>query len=412
MPARDFDLILYGATGFTGALVAAYLAEHAPDGLRWALAGRNLPKLEGVRDRLGLSVPLLQADSHDDASLDALAARTRVVCTTVGPYLRHGFGLARACAEAGTHYTDLTGEVPFMQRTVGALHEVATRSGARIVHTCGYDSIPSDLATFLLQEAMTADGSPAQTVRTYVGPSRGGVSGGTMASMMEIMRLAEDRAARRAMADPYALDPADDRGSADTWDDLRPQADDLVEQWVAPFFMGPVNTRVVRRSHALLGRPWGAAFSYTEVMATGPGLKGAATAWGITAALGAFVGAASKPALRELLERRVLPAPGQGPDEATRERGFFRHLTVGVGRDPSARRMVRVVGHQDPGYGATALMLSEACLALAMQEADLPDVAGVLTPSVGMGHVLADRLRAAGMTWDVLPWPSDGAPRP
>jgi len=412
MPDRDFDLVLYGATGFTGALVAAYLAHHAPDGLRWAIAGRNPTKLSAVADRLGLDVPRLTADSADEASLDALAARTRVVCTTVGPYLRYGFGLAKACAEAGTHYTDLTGEVPFMQQTIGALHDVAIGSGARIVHTCGYDSIPSDLATWLLQQAMADDGGPARTVRTYVGPSRGGVSGGTMASMMEVMKRGEDRAARKAMADPYALDPTEDRGGADTWDDLRPQHDDLIERWVAPFFMGPVNTRVVRRSHALLGRPWGPSFSYTEVMATGPGVRGAAAAYGITGALGLFVGAASQPALRELLERRILPAPGQGPDAATREAGFFRHLTVGVGSDPSRRRMVQVVGHQDPGYGATAIMLGQASLALAAQEADLPDAAGVLTPSVAMGGVLVDRLRNAGMTWDVLDWPAEGPPRP
>ncbi len=412
--ARELDLVVYGATGFTGALVAEHLRDHAPEGLTWAIAGRNQGKLDAVAERLGLpeSVPRLLADSHDDASLDALAARTRVVATTVGPYLKHGFGLARACAEAGTHYADLTGEVPFMQRTIAALHDAACASGARIVHTCGYDSIPSDLGTWLLQQAMVEAGAPARKVRTVVGPSRGGVSGGTAASMLEIMKLAEDRAARRAMADPYALDPEGDRGTADRWDDPKPRVDPYLGVHTAPFFMAPVNTRVVRRSHALLGRPWGTDFSYTEVMATGHGWKGAATAWGITGALGVFLAAAANPATRELLERRVLPAPGQGPDREAREAGFFRHLVVGIGKDRAHRMTARVVGPKDPGYGATAIMLGESALALAVQEADLPDTAGVLTPSVAMGPVLVDRLRAAGMTWEVEAWPTDGTPRP
>lgn len=416
MPDRDFDLVLFGATGFTGALVAAHLAAHAPPTLRWALAGRSSERVRAVRDQLAKAhphaadLPIVVADSADERSLDALAARTRVVLTTVGPYLKYGLPLVGACARAGTHYADLTGEVPFMRRSIDAFDAIARGTGARIVHACGYDSIPSDLGTLMVQEAMVADGAPAQRVRTVVGPSSGGVSGGTLASMMEILVLAEDRDARRAMAHPYALDPADDRGTADRWDDVRVRFDDHVQRWVAPFFMAPVNTRVVRRSHALLGRPWGADFSYTEVMATGPGASGWATAWGITLALGAFIGAASQPTLRGLMARHLLPKPGEGPSEQAREAGFFRHLVVGVGADPSHRRIGRVIGTKDPGYGGTAIMIGQAALALAT--ADLPDRAGVLTAATGIGTALLDPLRAHGMTWAVEPWPDGAPPRP
>lgn len=416
MPDHDHDLVLYGATGFTGALVAEHLAATAPEGFRWALAGRNLDKLARVRDGLAAvhpriaDVPLLQADSGDEASLEAMAASTRVVVSTVGPYLRYGLPLVAACAKHGTAYCDLTGEVPFMQRSRDAFHDEAARTGARIVHACGYDSVPSDLGTLLLQDAMTAAGGPATRATTIVGPSRGGVSGGTLASMAAIVELAgEDREARRRMAHPYALDPEDDRGTADTWDPTAPAWRDDVGQWVAPFFMAPVNTRVVRRSHALLGRPWGEDFSYTEVIAMGAGLRGRATAWGVTAGLGAFVGAMAVPPLAALLDR-VLPSPGEGPAEETREAGFFRHLVVGHAADPAHDHVARVVGHKDPGYGCTAVMLGQAGLALAL---DAPqDAAGVLTPAVALGLPYLDRLRAEGMTWEASAWPSDGPPRP
>lgn len=414
MPA-DLDLVVFGATGFTGELVATYLAGAAPAGLRWGLAGRDLAKLEAVRGRIAqvhpgaAELPLIVADSHDRASLDALVARTRVVCTTVGPYLKHGIDLVEACADAGVSYCDLTGEVPFMQRTIAACHERAQQTGARIVHTCGYDSIPSDLGTFVLQTFLADAGLEAPQTTTVVGPSRGGASGGTIASLFAVVEAAGDRDARRAMAHPYALDPVDDRGSADTWDRFAPAACAPLGVATAPFFMAPVNTRVVRRSHALLGRPWGEDFTYDEVMATGRGLKGTARAWGITTALGAFMGAAATPTLRGLLGR-WLPSPGEGPDADAREAGYFRHLVVAQDAAGVPKAYARVGGDLDPGYGFTAVMLGQSALCLAVDAPQLPDVAGVLTPSVAMGDVLVERLRAAGMTLTVDSWPSDGVP--
>jgi short subunit dehydrogenase-like uncharacterized protein len=415
MSDRSHDLVLFGATGFTGALVAGHLAAHAPRDLRWALAGRSEPKLRAVRDQLAADhphvadLPLILADSADPASLAAMARDTKAIATTVGPYLRYGLPLVQAAAEAGTHYCDLTGEVPFMRRSIDGWHETARRTGARIVHTCGYDSIPSDLGTLVIQEAMLAQGAPAGRVRTIVGPTKGGVSGGTLASMMEILDLAADRKEARRMAHPYALDPEGDHGTGDTWDSAKVVYDTDAQRWVAPFFMAPVNTRVVRRTHALLGRPWGADFSYTEVVSTGRSWTGALTGWALVGGLGAFVGTASTSLGRSLLSR-VLPAPGQGPDEATRETGSFRHLVLGLGPTPEQRLYARVAGDKDPGYGGTAIMLGEAALCLALDTDQLPDAAGVLTPAVAMGLRLVERLRAAGMTFEVEPWPEDEVP--
>lgn len=408
-----FDLVLYGATGFTGRLVADYLAAAAPGDLRWAIAGRNAEKLAGVQRELaadGAEVPVLVADSGDPESIAALVAQARVVCTTVGPYLKYGMPMVEACAEAGVHYCDLTGEVPFMRRSIDAVHARAQETGARIVHACGYDSIPSDLGAWMLQQAFLAEGAPATRIVTYVGPSKGGASGGTVASGIESMKLAAaDRDARRMMADPYSLDPAGSPRGPDERDPAAPAYAEDVQQWTAPFFMGPINTRVVRRTHALLGHPWGEGFAYQEVMAVGAGLKGRARATAITAAMGAALVALSKEGLRKVVAPR-LPQPGEGPDEQTRETGYFRHLLVGTG--PSGRKLGRVIGQKDPGYGGTAIMLGEAALCLALDDATTPDVAGVLTPATALQQPLIDRLRAAGMTWAVEDWPTEGAPRP
>ncbi len=419
--SRTHELILVGATGFTGRLVADELAAEAPSDLRWALAGRREGALKAVREALAArhpdkpwlaELPLVVADSHDEAAMDRLAASTAAVLTTVGPYLAHGFPLVAACARHGTHYADLTGETPFVRRSIDSLHAVAGASGARVVHCSGYDSVPSDVGTLVLQDAMARDGGPARRVTTYVGPSRGGVSGGTAASALGIVEAAAaDREIARVVRRPYGLDPADDRGAAPAPDPTGPAWRAEIGQWTAPFFMGMVNTRVVRRSHALLGRPWGPDFVYEELHAMGPGWQGRVRASAVTAALGAFFGAASVPAVRGLMARHLLPKPGEGPSEEARETGFFRHLVLGVGADPTWRRLARVKGPKDPGYGATAIMLAEAGLALA-RPAGLPDAAGVLTPATGLGLPYADRLRARGFVFEAAAWPEEGVVRP
>lgn len=391
--------MLFGATGFTGRLVAGYLAAHAPAGTRLALAGRNPAKLESIKATLGPAAkdwPVLVADSSDAASLARLAAQAKVLCTTVGPYAKYGLPLVEACAKAGTHYCDLTGEPLFMRESIDRFDAVARQSGARIVHTCGFDSIPSDLGVLALHEAL---GKLAR-VTYVVEVLKGGFSGGTVASLLETLDVVKgDRSKRRVLGDPYGLSP--DRAAEPKLGNERDLAgfrfDDFVGQWVAPFVMASINTRVVRRSNALLGYAYGRAFRYAEVMGMkrGPGamVKSALLAGG----MGLFMGALLVGPARKLLEAR-LPKPGEGPSEKTRREGFLRLKLFGES-EGGERKTLEITGRGDPGYELTSCILGQAALCLALDEAKLPKVAGVLTPATAMGRPLIDRLIAAGMTF-------------
>jgi short subunit dehydrogenase-like uncharacterized protein len=403
---RELDVVVFGATGFAGRLVAEYLAGHAPDGTRVGLAGRSRDRLERVRGELGAAAakwPLIEADSADAESLAALARSARVVATTVGPYRPRGLPLVGACAEAGTHYADLSGEVLFERDSIERYHEVAAGTGARIVHGCGFDSIPSDLGTHLLYETVQADeGGELQDTTLVVTRLRGGFSGGTLSSMVEQLdEVRADPTLRRTAADPYALSP--DRAAEPDLgrqrDLTRVQRDTALGIWTGPFLMASINTRVVRRSSALLDWAYGRQFRYREVSGYGSGRAGALRAAGVTAALGAMAAGLSNPRIRRLLVGRVLPGPGQGPSEQTRRNGRFRmeiHTRTSAGRHYRAR----VAAQGDPGYQATAVMMGEAALALALDQERLPGRAGVLTPATALGTVLTDRLRAAGMTFE------------
>lgn len=403
--ARDHDVVVLGATGFVGALTAEHLARHAPPGARVALAGRSRDRLERVRADLPERAhdwPLLVADVDDPASLAALATSTRVVVSTVGPYLRHGLPVVEACARAGTHYADLTGEVPFIRTAIDGFDAVARASGARLVHACGYDSVPSDLGVLTLHRRVAADGAGTLERVLTVARARGGVSGGTVASVRGIVELAaRDASARRLLADPFALSP--DRAAEPTTPQppTSPGPARLSDgAWVAPFPMASVNSRVVRRSNALQGWAYGRGLRYGEASATGRGARGALTAAGLTVGLGLGAAALALPPARALLDR-VLPAPGTGPDERTRAEGWFRmelRATTSSGR----RYEAVAAGPGDPGYAATAVMLGEAALALALDHPRLPDRAGSLTPAAGLGDVLVERLRAAGHTYDAV----------
>jgi short subunit dehydrogenase-like uncharacterized protein len=410
---RRFDVVLFGATGFTGKLVAEYLAKAAPalPKLRWALAGRSKDKLEAVRRDLAAldgklaSLDLLLADAADPAALAKVAQETRVVCTTVGPYMKYGRALAAACAEAGTHYCDLTGETPFVRTSIDDNHARAQVTGARIVHCCGFDSIPSDLGTFMLAEEYKARGRQIGSAALFVGPMRGAASGGTIASMMTIFEQAgADRNIRRVAGDPYALlpDRKVDRGP-DKSDQFGVKFEPRLGEWTGPFVMAAINTRIVRRSNALLGFQYGKGFRYSEVMSLGRGAKGLVRAGALTAGLGGFVALAASARGRKLLGR-FLPAPGEGPDKAARDNGFFRIRILGEaleGSGPPLHLLAKVEGKSDPGYGETAKMLGEAALCLALDGATLPAIAGVLTPASAMGAPLLSRLRAAGMVFTV-----------
>ncbi|MGB3771771.1 MAG: saccharopine dehydrogenase NADP-binding domain-containing protein [Rhodococcus sp. (in: high G+C Gram-positive bacteria)] len=403
---REFDVVVYGATGFVGALTAEYLANHAPDGTSIALAGRSRGKLESTRSGLPTRAagwPLIIADADDEPALSELVARTQVVITTVGPYAKFGRTLAHACAAGGTDYVDLTGEVLFARASADENHDLAHSTGARIVHSCGFDSVPSDIGVHELYSKVNADGAGDLTDTTLVVTSmRGGVSGGTIDSLRgQIDEITKDRESAKLAAGPYSLSP--DRSIEP---DLGKQSDVPIVKgsdihpdlsgWKAPFVMASYNTRVVRRTNALRGYAYGKHFRYSEVMSVGSSPASPVIAGAVLAGLGAFVaGMAFKPT-RFLLDK-VLPKPGDGPSEKTRKTG---HFTIDIYTTTSTgdRYVSRVKAKGDPGYAATAMMLGESALALALNRDALPSIGGgVLTPASGIGDAFVDRLRGAGM---------------
>ena len=386
----ELDIVLFGATGFVGRLTAAHLARHAPAGVRIGLAGRSPEKVRAVRDELGVPWPVLQADSDDEASLDTLARTARVVISTVGPYAERGMPLVMACARAGTDYVDLTGEVLFVRRSLAEADAVARESGARIVHSCGFDTVPSDLAVLMTAERARAEGTGTLAATTVLATFRGSVSGGTVASLRgQVADAARDRTARAVVADPHALDDA----MTPQPPDLAPVAfSQVVGAWTAPFLMAPYNTRVVRRSAQLLG--YGPGFGYGEAMTTGRGVRGAAAAWAVAGAVRAGIVAFAAPVLDPLFDA-VLPSSGEGPSERSRAAGHFR-MTAHATTSQGARYLGVVAADQDPGYDGTAVMLGESALALALGES--PAGGGVLTPASALGSALIRRLAAQGFT--------------
>ncbi|MFD4431676.1 saccharopine dehydrogenase family protein [Nocardia sp. NPDC058497] len=406
----EFDLILFGATGFVGKLTAEYLLTAAPEGAKIALAGRSADKLAAVRAELGPAAAnweLVVADSTDPASLAAMAERTKVVVTTVGPYLRYGMPLLGACAAAGTHYADLTGEPLFIHDAIEQFEQTAVDSGAKIVNSCGYDSIPSDLSVYELYRAAVADNTGELEDTTLVAYLKGGMSGGTIDSGRAMMEdIAADSARGRILAHPYSLSPdrtmEPDVGRQS--DQALARADSIdpsLDGWVTTFIMASHNTKVVRRTNGLLGWAYGKQFRYREVMNAGNSAAAPLVAAGIAG--GIVAGMASGAVLsrvslgRKLLDR-ILPKPGTGPSEKARLSGWFTMKTF-ARTSSGARYQATFSGTGDPGYQATAVLLGQSGLCLAFDE--LPPRAGVLTPASAMGETLTDRLREAGMTIEV-----------
>jgi short subunit dehydrogenase-like uncharacterized protein len=405
-PERELDVVLFGATSFVGRLCAEYLSRAAPAEARIALAGRSPERLQALRATLGgraADWPLLVADTADGRSVGELVARTRVLATTVGPYRSYGMPALEACATAGTHYADLTGEVLFMREAIDRFDTIAAASGARIVHSCGFDSIPSDLGVQLLHVACTTDGTgELEDTTLVVRTMKGGPSGGTIASLQgELDAARSDREMARLLADPYALSP--DRAAEPRLGDERDlrgvRHDADLGRWVGPFVMSSINTRVVRRSNALQGWAYGPRFRYREVMGFGSGPLAAAQAGVFAGGVGALIGGLSVPAVRAMLDR-VLPAPGEGPSERKREHGSFR-IEIHTRTSSGARYLCRVAAKGDPGYKATSVMFGESALCLALDAERLPRRAGVLTPATAMGDALVQRLRSAGQTFVV-----------
>ncbi len=415
MADRDFDVVLFGATGFVGSLTAAHLAAAAGPGVRVALAGRSLARLEALRGRLAEPArgwELVEVDATDAAGLRRLAARTTVLATTVGPFARYGREAVRAAAEESTHYADLTGELLFVRWTLDEVAARARETGARIVHSCGFDSIPSDLGVMLTAERAAADGEGTLEDTTLVVRSmKGGFSGGTIDSLrQQAITVHGDPTLRRVLEDPYALSPrrADEpepqpRGRPGLAARLRPLApagrDPETGRWLGPFVMAGYNTRLVRLSNTLTGWSYGRGLRYSEVTDVGSGPASPVLIAGMAMGLGAMVSGMSWAPTRALLDR-FLPKPGEGPAAEQRAAGRFRMEISGT-TTTGARYATTVAADLDPGYNGTAIMLGQSALCLALDAPRLPNRAGVLTPATAMGDVLVDRLRAQGFTFEV-----------
>ena len=397
---REYDIIVWGATGFTGRLVVDYMAEQqANSNLKWAVGGRNPQKLQQML--AGRDVAMVTADSGDEASIEALARKTRVILTTVGPYARYGSSLVAACAKHGTDYCDLTGEVHWMREMITAYQEEARATGARVVHTCGFDSIPSDLGVYFLQKHMLeTHGVPARQIKYRPRAFSGGFSGGTIDSMIAMMEKArEDKSIRTKLANPYVLNDA--QLGLDGPDRLSAYYDEDFDSWIGPFVMGSVNTRVVRRSAELLNGMYGRDFQYNEGVLSGKGAGGFLAATGTGVGTGVFVGAASVSFTRGLMQK-FLPKPGEGPSDDAINNGYYDIELFGQHPTDSDKNVrVRVKGDKDPGYGSTSKMIVESALALAQD--DLPVSGGFWTPASAMGDQLLARLpQNAGVTFEVI----------
>ncbi len=397
---KKFDLILYGATGFVGQQAIAYLASHASSNTRWAIAGRSLSKLEAARDAVAKThpsvkvIPIVIADAQDQAALDQLAGSTRVVLSGAGPYALYGSKMVAACVKHQTHYCDITGESPWIRQMIDLHHAQAQADGTRIVPGCGFDSVPSDLGAYLLlREMKKRHKQECIEIKTAFSLGGGGLNGGTFASMVNMIESGQ----LKSLQNPFLLNPAgtEPKDTARHRDPLGGHWDADFKAWLGLFVMGPVNTRVVRRSAALRGEE----LFYQEYLKFGRSLAAGAVAASFGVSSKISMGLMTISPLRKLAQR-MMPAPGEGPSEASMAKGFFKADHIGL--SATGQKLRAIVSDQlDAGNGATVKMMCECALAMAENEAQLPKVAGVITPSVALGDVLEKRLLAAGMRVEV-----------
>ena len=389
MSEREFDLVVFGASGYTGKLVAEYIQnEYVGDqSLKWALAGRNKDKLAGIKEDLNLEsdLTILEVDSNDQESLDAMTSAAKCILTTVGPYQLYGSNLVESCAKNGTDYVDLTGEPGWMYEMINEHKEAAKKSGARIVFSCGFDSIPFDLGVYFVQQAVRDKfGKPAQHVRGRVKAMNGEFSGGTIASLGATMAtLKEKPELIKVLANPFSLTEGFEGPTQ--LDDSKVLLDEKLNMWVAPFVMAPINTKNIHRSNALLGHEYGEDFCYDEMMIAGEGEEGKQIADAMTSA--------------NPMGGEDVPQPGEGPSQESREQGnndvqFFADIDEGYIE-------ARVTGDMDPGYGSTSKMITESAMCLIHDCNDLSG--GIYTPAPAMGNKLIKRLiEKAGLTFDII----------
>ncbi|MFZ2843891.1 saccharopine dehydrogenase family protein [Psychrobacter sp.] len=405
---RDYAVVLYGATSFVGQITAHYLAEFLANNkngaVTWAIAGRDKEKLNELQSNLASKVDIIIANSDDAASLDVMTKQTQVIISTVGPYLKYGEPLIKSCVDNGTDYVDLTGEAIFIKDMMDKYQEAAKQSGARIVNSCGFDSIPSDLGVYFTQKQAKANfDSACDVIHMRVKAAKGGLSGGTIASMATIFEeVGQDKSRRKQVANPYLLNDDKDTPKVRQNNVSKPEYDSEHKRWLAPFVMASINTRIVHRSNQLLGYEYGRDFKYDEAMWMKDGIKGKLSSYAMSAALLGFATAMIIKPSRELLSKHVLPKSGSGPSKEDQENGYFDIRLFGqtAKKDSIA---TKVTGDKDPGYGSTSRMLSQAALCLSQDISKEEVGGGFWTPASAMGDKLLTRLEEhAGLSFEVV----------
>ena len=408
----EYDLVIMGATGFTGKLVVEYLIENygvENEEFTWAIAGRDINKLERLRssfkyiDSNSNKIPRLVVDSHDTNSLDKMTSISRLVISTVGPYLKFGEALVESCVKNGTHYCDLTGEVPFIRKSIDAFDIKAKKNNCRIVHSCGFDSVPSDIGVLLLQmDSLKRFDKPCDEVNLYVRSIRGGLSGGTIDSMISIFKyMGSNPGHRKLLKSPFSLNPRESLKN-NTWQPILKSVkwDDDIQRWLCPFIMAGFNSRIVMRTNAITDYRYGIDFKYSEVSSYKKGLSGFLKAVVMFIGLVLIQISLKVRPLLWFLRKFFLPSPGEGPSKEIRDNGFFKLDIIGS-MDNIKKIRFTVTGEGDPGYSATAKMITESALSILLNQDRIPKVSGILTPAAGIGVVLAERLNDNGFNFSI-----------
>ena len=408
----EYDLVIMGATGFTGKLVVEYLIENygvENEEFTWAIAGRDINKLERLKssfkyiDSNSNKIPRLVVDSHDTNSLDKMTSISRLVISTVGPYLKFGEALVESCVKNGTHYCDLTGEVPFIRRSIDAFDIKAKKNNCRIVHSCGFDSVPSDIGVLLLQmDSLKRFDKPCDEVNLYVRSIRGGLSGGTIDSMISIFKyMGSNPGHRKLLKSPFSLNPRESLKN-NTWQPILKSVkwDDDIQRWLCPFIMAGFNSRIVMRTNAITDYRYGIDFKYSEVSSYKKGLSGFLKAVVMFIGLVLIQISLKVRPLLWFLRKFFLPSPGEGPSKEIRDNGFFKLDIIGS-MDNIKKIRFTVTGEGDPGYSATAKMITESALSILLNQDRIPKVSGILTPAAGIGVVLAERLNDKGFNFSI-----------
>ena len=399
--SKEFDIIIWGATGFTGRLVAEYIFKnYSSEKLNWAIAGRDKKKLINVRDEIAdENIPIIIADSFNEVSLNKMTQKTKVICSTVGPYSKYGSLLVKSCIKTNTHYCDLAGEAQWIRKIVDTYHQEAKNQKTRIVNSCGFDSIPSDIGVYFIHKNLPDINIKLDKISMRVSGFKGSLSGGTYASMNNIITEAsKDRLIGKILTNPYGLNPEGQRSGPDKRDLNKVKYDEDSKSWIAPFMMAGINTKIVRRSNALSNYSYGKNFTYDESIMTGDGFRGRIRA--IISVLPLIFLSAKPGSLLKRIFNFFTPKPGQGPNKNERENGYYS-MRFYIRYNDKSRALVRVTGDRDPGYGSTSKMLAESAICLSKDS--LKDTYGVITPSIAMGDQILDRLQAkAGLTFKFI----------